>query len=406
MQHHDVIVVGGGLAGLTAAIDLSLKGHRVLVFEKRTYPHHKVCGEYVSNEIVPYLNGLGVSLAAENAVVINRLMLSTVEGKSLETTLPLGGKGISRYALDQLLYRRAVRVGADFEFQSVTSVKFENTIFKIVTDTNEIYTSKLVVGAYGKRSGLDKSLNRDFISKKSSWLAVKAHYRFDDFPEHSVALHNFKGGYGGLSKTETGAVNFCYLASYASFQKEKNIDNFNTNVVSQNPFLREFLKQAIPAFEEPMTIAQISFHPKKAVEKHVLMCGDTAGLIHPLCGNGMAMAIHSAKIAAELMNNFLKNENQKRAQLENDYQNQWNQHFGRRLWMGRRLQSLLLNPMLSNIALSTMVTQPRLLQKLIKSTHGKPIQSTHGKPFKKNPDKPVRSTNGKPFKSTHGKPIE
>ncbi len=373
MRRYDVIVVGGGLAGLTAAIDLSQKGHLVLVFEKHTYPHHKVCGEYVSNEILPYLNGLGVSLEAENAIAINSLKFTTVQGKFLETTLPLGGKGISRYAFDELLYRRAVQAGADFQFQNVTAVKFEDSLFEVVTETNQTYTSRLVVGAYGKRSGLDKSLHRDFAKKKSSWLAVKAHYKFDEFPEHSVALHNFQGGYGGLSRTETGAVNFCYLASYASFQKEKSIDSFNANVVSKNPFLREFLKTAVPIFKEPLTIAQISFHPKKAVENHILMCGDTAGLIHPLCGNGMAMAIHSAKIAADLIADFFKKDMQQRTQLENDYQRQWNRHFKRRLWMGRRLQSLLLNPRMSEIALSAMVAQPWLLQKLIKSTHGKPI---------------------------------
>ncbi len=373
MQQYDVIVVGGGLAGLTAAIDLSQKGHRVLVFEKRTYPHHKVCGEYVSNEIVPYLKKLGVSLEAADAVAISKLKLSTVHGKCMETELPLGGKGISRYAFDYLLYQRAVQVGADFQFQNVKAIEFEDSIFKVVTDTEQTYTSNLAVGAYGKRNGLDKSLHRDFASKKSSWLAVKAHYELEDFPEHLVALHNFQGGYAGLSKTETGAVNFCYLASYASFQQEKSVDSFNANVVSQNPFLRKFLKEATPIFAEPLTIAQISFHPKKAVENHILMCGDTAGLIHPLCGNGMAMAIHSAKIAAERIDNFLKKDNHMREELENDYQTQWNKHFRRRLWMGRRLQSLLLNPRMSAIALSAIVKQPRILQKIIESTHGKPI---------------------------------
>ncbi len=374
MRHYDVIVVGGGLAGLTSAIDLSQKGHRVLVFEKQKYPHHKVCGEYVSNEVVPYLRQLGIFLEANDAICITHLKLSTVQGKRMETKLPLGGMGISRHAFDHLLYQRAVDAGADFQFQNVISIQFNSSGFEVVTDSNENFTSILVIGAYGKRNGLDKALHRDFARKKSPWLAVKAHYVYDDFPKHLVALHNFEGGYGGLSKTETGAVNFCYLASYASFRKERDIDSFNANVVARNPFLNAFLREASPLFDEPLSIAQISFHPKKAIENHILMCGDTAGLIHPLCGNGMAMAIHSAKIAAELIADFFKKNNQQRAQLENDYQMQWNRHFKRRLWMGRRLQSLLLNPSMSAIALSAMITQPWLLRKLIKGTHGKPIQ--------------------------------
>lgn len=370
---YNIIVVGGGLAGLTAAIHLAKSGHQVLVFEKQQYPHHKVCGEYVSNEVLPYLRKLGISLEQSQAVSINMLQLSTAKGKYVETDLPLGGKGISRYALDELLYQKAITYGVSFHFQNIESIEFQNSIFKVIANNNQTYTSNIVIGAYGKRSALDKSLTRAFIQKKSAWIAVKAHYEYSDFPEHLVALHNFHGGYGGLSKTETGAVNFCYLASYQSFQKEKNISGFNEKVVAKNPFLREFLQKATPIFEQPLTIAQISFHHKKAVEKHVLMCGDTAGLIHPLCGNGMAMAIHSAKIAAELVDAFLRKKIADRNKLEYSYQKQWNKAFKRRLWTGRRLQALLLNHTLADRMISTIIWQPKILSTLIKNTHGDPI---------------------------------
>jgi len=255
--HYDIVIVGGGLAGLTAAIHLSQEKHNVLVIEKKEYPHHKVCGEYVSNEIVPYLNTLGVALSSKEAVQINTLQLSTVKGKSLKTKLPLGGVGISRYAFDFQLYQRAIALGVHFVFESVSSVKFQNFVFEVVTSKNKKFTSTMAIGAYGKRSGLDKQLNRDFIAQKSSWLGVK--------------LHNFRGGYGGLSKTETGAVNFCYLASYDSFQKEKDVKSFNEKVVAQNPFLNSFLEKAKPIFESPLTIAQISFHEKKTVENHIII---------------------------------------------------------------------------------------------------------------------------------------
>lgn len=374
MAHYDVIIVGGGLAGLTAAIHLSKENHSVLVIEKKEYPHHKVCGEYVSNEIVPYLKTLGISIDQEEAIQIDTLQLSTVNGKSVKTKLPLGGIGISRYAFDYQLYRRGVSLGVSFLFKNARLINFQNDVFEVITAINQINTSHMIIGAYGKRSNLDKHLNRDFANQKSSWLGVKAHYQYDDFPDDLVALHNFKGGYGGLSKTETGAVNFCYLASYASFQKEKDISSFNKNIVAGNPFLNSFLEKATPIFEEPLTIAQISFHEKKTIVNHIVMCGDTAGLIHPLCGNGMAMAIHSAKIASEGIHKYLTNKDYSRSQFEKDYGRQWHKAFSQRLWMGRQLQSLLLNEQLSNRAIALATRSPKLLRRLIKSTHGKPIK--------------------------------
>lgn len=373
MKGFDVIIVGGGLAGLTSAIQLAQMERNVAVIEKQSFPHHKVCGEYVSNEIVPYLEHLGIFLPSAGAVSINTLQFTTVNGKAIEIALPLGGQGISRYALDHMLYQRAVGLGVPFIFDNVITIDYKDDIFEVTTADGTEFTAPLVIGAYGKRSVLDKFLERDFINKKSDWLGVKAHYKWDDFPKNKVGLHHFNGGYGGLSKTETGAVNFCYLASYKSFKREKDMESFNRNVVCKNPFLDSFLQKATPLFEHPLSIAQISFHKKNAVENHILMCGDSAGLIHPLCGNGMAMAIHSAKIASEYITHFLKNKGYSRTQLENDYQNRWNATFRRRLLVGGVIQSLLLNKGLTDLGISTIAKSPRLLRTLIKQTHGKPV---------------------------------
>lgn len=373
MMNYDVAIVGGGLAGLTAAIHLAQGGRCIVVIEKQAYPHHKVCGEYVSNEVGPYLAQLGVALESLGAVPIDTLELSTLKGRLIKSKLPLGGLGISRYTLDDTLYKRALAVGVHFIFKKVAKIEYHNVHFKVFTDDNETIASNLVVGAYGKRSFLDRQLSRKFIERKSQWIAVKSHYRYDDFPGNVVALHNFRGGYGGLSKTEKGVVNFCYLTTYESFQRQKSISEFNKHVVSQNPHLAEFLENATALFEEPLTIAQISFEPKSAVVDHVLMCGDTAGLIHPLCGNGMAMAIHSAKIASELIESFLSSFIGSRHNLESLYQKKWNNAFKRRLWMGRRLQALLLNPGLSKIAFEVVTKRPGVVRQLIKNTHGKPF---------------------------------
>jgi flavin-dependent dehydrogenase len=312
---------------------------------------------------------MGINPYAIGAANITQFQISTVEGDVVETQLPLGGIGISRFAFDELFYQRAKRLGVNFYFEKVNQMDFRDDSFYLTTNS-KTYTAKITIGAYGKRSILDKKLEREFSFKKQSWLAVKGHYRHPDFPEHLVGLHNFEGGYGGLSKTESGAVNFCYLASYQNFKKYRNIVEFNQQVVAENPFLKKFLNESDPIFEHPMTIAQISFDKKESVINHMLMCGDTAGLIHPLCGNGMAMAIHSAKIASELVTRFMMDSKFDREKLEREYDKVWKRTFSRRLWFGRKLQSILLNKSLVSMGIRTIGKSDTLLKYIIAKTHG------------------------------------
>jgi len=368
----DIVIIGGGLAGLTAALHLKQKGFEVLVIEKNNYPHHKVCGEYVSNEVIPYLEHLGIN-DLDKYPNINRLQISTRSGKSVYTQLPLGGIGVSRYTLDYSMYKVAKKKGVSFLFETVSALSFKNDIFDIITALATNVQAKIVIGAYGKRSNLDKKLNRKFIQQKSPWLGVKCHYQANDFPDDLVALHNFKGGYGGLSKTEDSSVNFCYLTNFKSFKKYNSIEDFNANIVCENPFLEKFLHTAKPRFKKPLSIAQISFEQKNTVENHILMCGDSSGLIHPLCGNGMAMAIHGAKIASECIIDYFGKANQNRLLLEKTYEKLWYTEFSNRLRMGRYVQRLLINNTVSEIAMGSIAKSEKILQAMIQRTHGNPI---------------------------------
>jgi hypothetical protein len=166
----EIVIIGGGLAGLTAAIHLASNGLQVCLFEKETYPHHKVCGEYLSREILPYLQTLNLSLSQLNPIEINRLVYSTPLGNTIYTDLPLGGLGISRYALDNFLFLKAKEMGVEIINESVVSVNFKRDEFLITTLQGNEITSDLVLGAFGKRSLLDKKLNRGFIDQKSGWL--------------------------------------------------------------------------------------------------------------------------------------------------------------------------------------------------------------------------------------------
>ncbi len=372
MDSKSVIIIGGGLAGLTAAIHLSKLGIEVTIIERNHFPKHKVCGEYVSNEVLPYLQWLDADPFALHPVSISRLLFSDVGGRTLEADLPLGGFGISRYALDFWLYQKAKQNGCRFIHNTVSDVRFSNDMFRLLLSDGTSLTSKVVLGAFGKRSNLDIKLERKFTATKSPWLAVKSHYK-GEWPSDVVALHNFNGGYCGVSKVEGSRINVCYLASFNSFKKHKNIQEYQQNVLSQNPHLRKVFNGK-PLFDSPMAISQIAFDRKFPVENHILMIGDTAGLIHPLCGNGMAMAIHSAKIASVLTEKYLTGEFT-RNELEASYAAAYNQHFQKRLTTGRLLAAALRNDFVTGTLIKTMVAFPGLLPQIIKRTHGEPIRA-------------------------------
>ena len=369
-ETHQIIVVGGGLAGLCSSIQLQKAGYQVLLLERHQYPKHKVCGEYISNEVLDYLNQLGLNPFDLGAKNITTFRFSSNKGAALQIDLPLGGFGISRYALDAALCNLALQQGVCIHHEKVTAIGFTDNQFEVTTNKAS-YNASFVIGAYGKRSVLDKALSRKFITNKTPWVAVKAHYQGPQ-PAHVVGLHHFEGGYCGLSQVETGAVNACYLVHQEVFGRFKDIPSFQENVIAKNRHLKAFYAESNMLFENPLTISQVSFESKTIVEDHVLMIGDSAGLIHPLCGNGMAMAIHSAKIVSDVLIAFKLDPNH-RSTIETQFKNRWHHHFDSRMRAGKWIQKGLLHPGLTAFGVAILQRAPRLLSRLIKTTHGNRI---------------------------------
>ena len=372
-QFLDVIIIGGGLAGLCNAIHLSKLGKKVLLIEKNEYPKHKVCGEYISNEVLPYLDFLEVNPFDFGAVRINNFQLSTTKSNIISAKLPLGGFGISRYTLDLVLSEKAKENGVTILQDVVLNITFLKDVFQVETKDNNIFTSKITIGAFGKRSLLDVKMGRNFIQKKSPYLGVKIHVK-GNFKEDLVALHNFKGGYCGVSKVENNAINLCYITNYATFKQYKNIEDFQEQVVFKNNYLKEIFQSSEALFEKPLSISQISFETKKPVENHILMCGDSAGMIHPLCGNGMSMAIQSAQLASKLILNYFNGEIETRKELEKQYIRQWNRKFSLRLKAGHFIAMLFRKDTIASVLLQILKKLPFLLPIIIKQTHGKPMK--------------------------------
>jgi flavin-dependent dehydrogenase len=371
---YDTAIIGGGLAGLSLSILLAQKGFKVILFEKGEYPFHKVCGEYISMESKDFLESLGFGI--EGLPVISKLIVTSPNGTELRHQLDLGGFGISRFSLDEQLKNIAVKNGVVvLENCKVSDVVLLDNIFQVKTTSGE-FTAKVCCGCFGKRSNLDIKWKRPFVkqvnNKLSNYIGIKYHIR-TDFPEDTIALHNFKNGYCGISRIEENKYCLCYLTNAQNLKESNNsIEEMEKNILSKNIYLKEIFERSEKLYESPLSISQISFNKKSSVEDHVLLLGDAAGMITPLCGNGMSIAMHGAKIAAENVSEFLQ-EKISRKKMEHSYDEQWKKEFTSRLRMGRIIQRFFGKNWTTNLFIKVMKTFPALTKFIIQKTHGKPF---------------------------------
>ena len=373
---YDIAIVGGGLAGLALSIQCADAGFKTILFEKEIYPFHKVCGEYVSLESLPFLKKLGLQIDELNLPFIKKLQLTDVKGKLFEFDLPLGGFGISRYKLDNALYEIAqLKSVTALTNTKVTDIIFEGNNFIIQTN-NKSFKSKIAAGSFGKRSNLDIKWKRNFILQKpdklNNYIGVKYHIKYL-YPKDHIALHNFSNGYCGISNIEEDKCCFCYLTTAQNLKENNNsVEQMEKNILWKNPVLKEIFCKADFLYKEPLIISQISFSKKEQIENHVLMIGDAAGLITPLCGNGMSMAMHASKIAFENIKYFFEKKSN-RVQLEQQYTKQWQKVFNKRLFVGRTVQRLFGGNTSTSFFLNIMNNVPWLAKNLIRATHGEPF---------------------------------
>lgn len=370
-----IAIVGGGLAGLSLAILCAIDGHAVEVFEKGSYPSHKVCGEYVSLESWNFLSKtLGIDLAGYNLPIIKKLNVSSHGGNLLTSALPLGGFGISRYLLDDLLYKRALALGVQIHTHcTIQHIQYMDNHFELKDQNDNVYYSALCIAAHGKRSLIDQTLKRNFFintKEKHNYIAVKYHLR-SDAAHDTIALHNFDDGYCGFSKIEADLYCLCYLTTAKNLKKYGSIENLEKNILHKNPFLKRIFCESEFVWDKPLTISQINFSRKELSKDHILFMGDAAGLIQPLCGNGMSMAFHTAYILHQKIHKYQYN--RCLSILEKEYVRHWKQTFQLRLQTARQLEKLFGERKTTALAIRLLKISPWLTQKIITLTHGKEI---------------------------------
>lgn len=366
------MILGGGLAGLAAGIMARRAGFSVVLVEKKEYPFHKVCGEYISKESIELLEWLNVPLNAWKLPNIQNFGLTHPSGKNFQSRLPLGGIGLSRFTLDHFLKDQLVREGGIvLEQTKATDFQKVDNDFVISTshETHSRISSKICFGSFGRnKPHFTENPNQQRVK---TYFGVKFHLK-GDFPNNKIELHHFPGGYCGISAVEKEQLCMCYLLNANEVARFKgDFSEIESRLLSQNQRLRNYLAD-FERVTDRTTTSGVHFQSRPLSQDGMLFLGDSAGMIPPLAGNGMSMALHSAGIAVQIASQTIENK-----ELVSRYEKEWSTQFTSRLKMGRQLQSLMENDWMIRISMAAFLAVPPLFRFMASQTHGNSIPVPH-----------------------------
>ncbi len=261
-------IIGGGPAGASGAIAARQQDREVCLAEKSRFPRHKVCGEFLSPEIAPMLESLGVwsEFLAAGPARIGHLELH-FGSLQRRCKLPEPAYGLSRYRFDQLLFERALQIGVE----AVTSLPGHANDVPIIT-------------AHGRQnmSGRGRRL-----------FGFKAH--FEGPVNDAVELYFFSGCYVGINPVEGRITNVCGLGP--------------ENTLSTHAFDFDSLVHSFPQLSERLRPLRRSMrwlaagplvfqnHFKSAVRPLEYRAGDALSFIDPFTGSGVLSAVLTGSLA-------------------------------------------------------------------------------------------------------------
>jgi flavin-dependent dehydrogenase len=332
----EVAIIGAGPAGSALAALLAARGIDVTLFDKDTFPRDKLCGEFLSYDALPILDAMNVDLGDAPRIETCRIIGSK---RTYAFPLPHAARGVSRMFFDDLLVRTAQRNGATFRAETVSALP----------------RAKVIVGAWGRWGRFDRQLERSFVDVKDRNFGFKRHYVSPE-PHTSIDLYSFSHGYLGVNAVEGGVTNICGLVHARRLAGHKGRwDGFIETIRAEAPQLDALYARHVPAQDHYLSSEPVIFRARSAVEGGVFMIGDASGVIDPLTGNGMAMAIQSALLAAPYILRALGATD--RATIEDEYRAAHAAFFAPRIAWSRRAALLLSRPRLLDAALAAVRTR-------------------------------------------------
>lgn len=363
MDKFDIGIIGAGIAGSCLAILLAQQGKKIAIFEKESYPKHKVCGEFISLESYDFFKQLGLPLDQWNLPIIDKLKLTSKKGTIFNHTLKMGGFGLSRAKLD---YELTQLYKGYNNITYYANTKVDNVVGDTIHFGDATIQAKLILGTHGKYSANYTPQSK--VHQSKNYLGVKYHIK-GNFSDDLISLHSFEGGYCGMSKIEENTYCLCYLIDSKLLKANNNdIHKLEKSILYKNQALKELFETALFVWENPLIISNVKFKKGRTRVNNILFAGDAAGSISPLSGNGMSIAARTALLLAETIS---KTENFKELAL--DYDKSWNNSFRQKVNSARILNSIMLHAATHNVVLKLFNSIPLLGSYVINSMQGKPF---------------------------------
>ncbi|MFG1501284.1 NAD(P)/FAD-dependent oxidoreductase [Halobacteriovorax sp. XZX-3] len=307
MNIYDVLIVGGGPAGALLGHLLAEQNSKVLILERNKDIGRKVCGEYLCPQGVKLLDNLNLQSVYKDFLPLDGMVIHTPKGSSVNSTFPMseGGKknfgvSVNRKILDQRLVNLATESGADFRLnQSVVSMEYLGTYWRVETVVGDIYYSRLLVGADGRNSIVARYLNLQLPNSKKR-IALHAWLNTGKVPVRKGQMFIFeKGSYLGVDPISNFELNLSLVCGADEIKKYGSARNAFKYYLES---IKDELGVTLDEENKIHTSFPIEHSVRDVIGNNVALIGDAAGFIDPITGEGIFNALLTANMLFESIN--------------------------------------------------------------------------------------------------------
>lgn len=320
----DVLIVGAGVAGSAAAIQLARAGWAVALVERQPFPRRKVCGECMAGSNLPWLQWLGVGDAfrAQAGPELRHVTLWQGEHAVTAKLPPAGhhndglawGRALGRETLDSLLLEQARAAGATvFQPWSVQAIMGVRGAWHCELRAHEAKAllrlrATVVIDAHGSWEDLPTDRPRRRLARSAGDLfAFKANFTGASVPEGAIQVLTLNGGYGGLVVADGG------ISTLACCIRRDRLSELRLAAPGQRAgdVVEAWLRRECAGVQRALhgalrdgswiTAGPLEPGVHLQADDGIFRIGNAAGEAHPILGEGMSMALQSAAVLASVL---------------------------------------------------------------------------------------------------------